>query len=451
MNFWQILGIEPTADTAAIRHAYAEKTRACHPEEDPEGFDRLHTAFSEAMQYARRARRPGTAAPRPEKAPGGPAPAAPAVTGSRESCLAAEQAAYLEWMKKNGSAARQAGGSGEFDFTAADAGGRRAPAREKEPKDGEEEPQPSRAARPAAPPEQQFDFDHLPEQVSRQRRQRAQALVEQLCSARGAGAWRTADLLAGEEFRTLQHTPEFLEQLVQMLQKEPACLDKLAMDLIYAYDLPGLEKAQRPAPDAAHEALFALLRPRWQAHCQAQQEREKRRSAGATLAFVLGLWACVSVSMLGVFNTLPPYGRWQAATACGALAAFAAWRVRASGKKLSTATITRRCFQLLLLGLLSRSAGLASAGGLLSCFVAAALPGLGWFRRRSRRIRLRIAALCALLVLLWPPVSLLALPAPDFDALLGRGLSWFAMPCALISCVLVNYRVTKQEESQSAA
>ena len=44
MNFWEILGISPTTDLAAIRHAYAEKTRACHPEEDPEGFDKLHTA-----------------------------------------------------------------------------------------------------------------------------------------------------------------------------------------------------------------------------------------------------------------------------------------------------------------------------------------------------------------------------------------------------------------------
>ena len=31
MNFWEILGISPTTDLAAIRHAYAEKTRACHP------------------------------------------------------------------------------------------------------------------------------------------------------------------------------------------------------------------------------------------------------------------------------------------------------------------------------------------------------------------------------------------------------------------------------------
>ena len=39
MSIWEVLGIAPTTDKAAIRHAYAQKTRTCHPEEDPEGFD----------------------------------------------------------------------------------------------------------------------------------------------------------------------------------------------------------------------------------------------------------------------------------------------------------------------------------------------------------------------------------------------------------------------------
>lgn len=54
MNCWHILGIQPTADKTTIRHAYAEKTRECHPEENPQEFDVLHKAFQAAMQYARR-------------------------------------------------------------------------------------------------------------------------------------------------------------------------------------------------------------------------------------------------------------------------------------------------------------------------------------------------------------------------------------------------------------
>ena len=53
MNCWNILGIPPQTDLAAIRAAYAEKARACHPEEDPEGFAALHEAYRAAMAQAR--------------------------------------------------------------------------------------------------------------------------------------------------------------------------------------------------------------------------------------------------------------------------------------------------------------------------------------------------------------------------------------------------------------
>ena len=290
MNFWQTLGIAPTTDVTAIRHAYAEKTRTCHPEDDPEGFDKLHTAFSEAMQYARRARRPAAAAPQEEKRPA-VAPAAPAVSGSRESCLAAEQAAYLAWMKKNGSAARQTAEGDAFDFSAAETAPRRAPARPREPGDEEEQPP---AAQTPPEPQPQFDFDHLPQQVSRQRRQRAQALAERLRAACGPDAdrWQAKDILESEEFRELQHTPEFLETLVKLLQTEPACLEKLAVDLAYAY---GLKKSDK-APDAAHEALFALLRPLWQAHWQKAQEQNARETARpGNIAWRCGHSRCFSL------------------------------------------------------------------------------------------------------------------------------------------------------------
>ena len=35
---WTALGLEPTKDVSAIKRAYAEKAKTCHPEEDPEGF-----------------------------------------------------------------------------------------------------------------------------------------------------------------------------------------------------------------------------------------------------------------------------------------------------------------------------------------------------------------------------------------------------------------------------
>ena len=51
-HVWSILELEPTRDISAIRRAYAEKTRACHPEENPTGFMELRKAYQAAMAYA---------------------------------------------------------------------------------------------------------------------------------------------------------------------------------------------------------------------------------------------------------------------------------------------------------------------------------------------------------------------------------------------------------------
>lgn len=440
MNFWEILGISPTTDLAAIRHAYAEKTRACHPEEDPEGFDKLHTAFQEATQYARRSRRAAPAAPQAEKRPAA-APAAPAVAGTRESCLAAEQAAYLAWMKKNGSAARQAGEQTTFDFSAAETAPRRAPARPREPGDEEEQP-PAAAQTPPEP--QQFDFDHLPQQVSRQRRQRAQALAEQLRAACGPDAdrWQAKDVLESEEFRELQHTPEFLETLALLLKKEPACLEKLAVDLAYAYDL----KKADAAPDAAHEELFALLRPRWQSHWQKAREQNAKEAAtpGRIYAVIVGLSAFIA--MLATQDAFHPALRLLLALlggAAGVAVMLLAQRMQARGWLPSTAVLLLRLLQLFFLALFFFGVGPASAAGLLACFVAAALPGRRWYFRLSRHARFSVTAACGVLSVLWVPVSFVVMPSITDDVAFCAIFSWCVLPLAFIRCIVSNCRFYK--------
>ncbi len=125
MSIWEVLGIAPTTDKAAIRHAYAQKTRTCHPEEDPEGFDALHKAFTAAMRAARQG--VNMAVMEPESAP---VPAAPAAAkAARAARRAAEQQAVEQYASR---AQRRAGriiqlGQGEqeegqqFDFAAVDA------------------------------------------------------------------------------------------------------------------------------------------------------------------------------------------------------------------------------------------------------------------------------------------------------------------------------------------
>lgn len=53
MTVWEILGIGPTNDIRAIKKAYAEKVKTCHPEDDPDGFRKLQEAYRKAMDYAR--------------------------------------------------------------------------------------------------------------------------------------------------------------------------------------------------------------------------------------------------------------------------------------------------------------------------------------------------------------------------------------------------------------
>ncbi len=53
MSIWNILEIESTADTSAIKKAYAKKLKQHHPEEDPEGYQQLREAFDAAMKFAR--------------------------------------------------------------------------------------------------------------------------------------------------------------------------------------------------------------------------------------------------------------------------------------------------------------------------------------------------------------------------------------------------------------
>lgn len=51
-DIWELLKIEPTADQALIKKAYASQSRIFHPETDPEGFLRLREAYSSALRWA---------------------------------------------------------------------------------------------------------------------------------------------------------------------------------------------------------------------------------------------------------------------------------------------------------------------------------------------------------------------------------------------------------------
>lgn len=63
MNWpWSELGLEGPASLEEVRRAYARRVKEVHPEEDPEGFQRLHTAYQQARQAARQAKKAETGA-----------------------------------------------------------------------------------------------------------------------------------------------------------------------------------------------------------------------------------------------------------------------------------------------------------------------------------------------------------------------------------------------------
>ena len=51
MNCWEVLGIEPKSDKKTIKIAYAKSLKQTRPDEDPEGFQRLHSAYKEALSW----------------------------------------------------------------------------------------------------------------------------------------------------------------------------------------------------------------------------------------------------------------------------------------------------------------------------------------------------------------------------------------------------------------
>ncbi|MCM3173358.1 J domain-containing protein [Paenibacillus sp. MER 99-2] len=52
MDYWGILGIEPTEDLIAIRKAYTAQLKHNHPEDNPEGFKELRAAYEQARKIA---------------------------------------------------------------------------------------------------------------------------------------------------------------------------------------------------------------------------------------------------------------------------------------------------------------------------------------------------------------------------------------------------------------
>lgn len=58
MDFWHILKIAPANNISEIKKAYAKQLRLHHPEDDPEGYQKLREAYESALKYVKSEKEP---------------------------------------------------------------------------------------------------------------------------------------------------------------------------------------------------------------------------------------------------------------------------------------------------------------------------------------------------------------------------------------------------------
>lgn len=292
MSIWETLGIQPTRDRQAIRRVYAEKTKTCHPEEDPDGFAALHEAYAAAMRYARAAR-----------------------TDSEGQGSAVQDAPAPGGADASGSMPDMSAPGEDVDAVSADTAAA--------PSGKEPESQNDASAAP------QYDFDAILGAVGARRQQQYEDCCRRIMArideaiTRPASRYELEDLFDSPEFLWVKDTPWFMQQLAWRLQQGlPAAGSPLAELLIAAYP-PRFPPAVagRPAVDV-YTALFGLLVP-----LQLEQRRIQQRKAECTrrryaarvwcvvfclaaiLFFVLGVWLtrlsafCLSAVSFGIMCT----------------------------------------------------------------------------------------------------------------------------------------------------
>lgn len=98
MNWaFELLGLQPDADAASVKRAYARLLRTTRPDENPEAFQRLHAAYKTVLAQIERkaAMAPHSVPATIERAAPSPQPAAPAPAAASSAFLAHVHAANV--------------------------------------------------------------------------------------------------------------------------------------------------------------------------------------------------------------------------------------------------------------------------------------------------------------------------------------------------------------------
>lgn len=81
---WNELGLSGPSDLETVKHAYAQRLKEVHPEENPEGFQRLHRAYTAARRLAALMERGEPVPPPPESPPQEEPPSQPPPAGTAQ-------------------------------------------------------------------------------------------------------------------------------------------------------------------------------------------------------------------------------------------------------------------------------------------------------------------------------------------------------------------------------
>lgn len=306
MNWpWSELGLPGPAGLAAVKHAYAERLKETHPEDDPEGFQRLHRAYLAARRMAARM---GEA------------------VRAEQGGSAGEKDGWDEGGGEGGEEAAKPAEPWDFEALFAQEPGGSVPPPEgrEERKKGEDRTPPGEA--------REWDFDRLLSQGERERAEAVRRKAEERLkgtTAEGAAeggrgpAWDAAfaalltlerlreenapeadwtAFLRGGVFRGAQYIPEFVAGLTSFLKEYEDC-PLSAKRLIYqSYDFG----AVRPAEAAA--GLRRLLKEEpGQDRTAGGGRIRKGRRAGLLLAAVFA--ALIVVAALRPLLSPPEYLR----------------------------------------------------------------------------------------------------------------------------------------------
>lgn len=320
---WSQLGLPGPSGLSEIRHAYAEKLKATHPEEDPEGFQRLHSAYQLASRMARQQKRRVEA-----QAPEGPP--RPASEPARQK----EEFNFDEMLQGGSERPRRSREEDEedFDFDELLKGGGEQPSRPKEEEPdwdydrlfAEGDAERAEYRRRRGEERRQQSKERRRQWESREEQLKLQFCQEQDCWQNTETILHTLEMMYNSQAKTETWRQFFLSPLFQQNRnsldlifgledfvsgREMPQEVRAALFLAYGFDKGVSRPEQRP--------LFQMLFPAWKAE----------RRAGASV-WKSVFWGILSSFVL-LFGIAPLLSSGLIPTSLSALGlAFLIWVVR---------------------------------------------------------------------------------------------------------------------------